>query len=163
VEANARAESEAVHEQHAALLALMQSQLAEQRDRERQAMEEEMAARSKTLASQVRPPPLSLQVPTRLPVGAYAPSPPSPRDLACISQMAQLKQIHAHEMADMKASLAGTIEDYETSMRQTADAARNEVVQAARESEAHTRALQVLLPPSLPFRPLLVRHSHRSL
>jgi len=150
-----------VHEQHAALLALMQSQLAEQRDRERQAMEEEMAARSKTLASQVRPPPLSLQVPTRLPVGAYAPS--LPRDLACISQMAQLKQIHAHEMADMKASLAGTIEDYETSMRQTADAARNEVVQAARESEAHTRALQVLLPPSLPFRPLLVRHSHRSL
>ena len=56
-------------------------------------------------------------------------------------QLAQLKQLHATELSDMKASMAATIEDYEQAMRQAADASRNEVVQAAREAEAHTRAL----------------------
>ena len=107
VEANARAEAEALHEQHGLLLSTMQEQLAQQRDRERQAMEEEMSARSKVLAG----------------------------------QLAQLKQLHATELSDMKASMAATIEDYEQAMRQAADASRNEVVQAAREAEAHTRAL----------------------
>ena len=96
-----------MHEQHGLLLSTMQEQLAQQRDRERQAMEEEMSARSKVLAG----------------------------------QLAQLKQLHATELSDMKASMAATIEDYEQAMRQAADASRNEVVQAAREAEAHTRAL----------------------
>lgn len=96
-----------MHEQHGLLLSTMQGQLAQQRDRERQAMEEEMSARSKVLAG----------------------------------QLAQLKQLHATELSDMKASMAATIEDYEQAMRQASDASRNEVVQAAREAEAHTRAL----------------------
>ena len=65
----------------------------------------------------------------------------SARGKVMAGQLAQLKTVHAQEMADMKASMAATIGDYEGAMRQTADAARNEVVQAAREGEAQTRAL----------------------
>ena len=53
VEANARAESTALQEQHAAALSAMQAQLHEQLGRERASMEEELESRSRLVAMQV--------------------------------------------------------------------------------------------------------------
>ena len=112
VEANARAEAEALHEQHALLLGTMQAQLAQQRDRERQAVEEEMSARSKVLAGQ-------LVRRFRLEPSTIRPAHPATHapEHGPIVKQAQLKQLHATEMADMKASMAATIDDYEQATR----------------------------------------------
>ena len=54
----------------------------------------------------------------------------------------QLKRVHAQQLSDMKASMSAAIEDYEATARQVQEAARTDVLQAAREHDAHARQLQ---------------------
>ena len=54
----------------------------------------------------------------------------------------QLKRVHAQRLSDMKASMSAAIEDYEATARQVQEAARTDVLQAAREHDAHARQLQ---------------------